>query len=91
MPIAAQWADVWHSYGPPEVMREKSARLSRMALERGRDPIEITRASSLSLEDDMRPTVYFALSQRPTATAFAGACSANVGVPLGGCPGCLTV
>src|SRR5882672_5519194 len=52
MPIAARYADVWHSYGPPEMMREKSARLSRMALEVGRDPIEITRASSLSLEDD---------------------------------------
>jgi alkanesulfonate monooxygenase SsuD/methylene tetrahydromethanopterin reductase-like flavin-dependent oxidoreductase (luciferase family) len=52
MPIAARWADVWHSYGPPDMMREKSARLSRMALEGGRDPVEITRASSLSLEDD---------------------------------------
>ena len=52
MPIAARWADVWHSYGPPDMMREKSGRLSRMALERGRDPAEITRASSLSLEDD---------------------------------------
>ncbi len=52
MPIAARYADVWHSYGPPEMMREKSARLSRMALESGRDPVEITRASSLSLEDD---------------------------------------
>ena len=53
MPIAARYADVWHSYGPPEMMREKSARLSRMALEGGRDPVEITRASSLSLEDDL--------------------------------------
>ena len=53
MPIAARWADVWHSYGPPEMMRDKSARLSRMALESGRDPVEITRASSLSLEDDL--------------------------------------
>jgi alkanesulfonate monooxygenase SsuD/methylene tetrahydromethanopterin reductase-like flavin-dependent oxidoreductase (luciferase family) len=52
MPIAARYADVWHSYGPPEMMREKSALLSRMALEGGRDPAEITRASSLSLEDD---------------------------------------
>ena len=48
MPIAARYADVWHSYGPPEMMREKSARLSRMALSGGRDPAEITRASSLS-------------------------------------------
>jgi len=38
--------------GPPEMMRAKSARLSRMALDGGRDPDTITRASSLSLEDD---------------------------------------
>ena len=53
MPIAARYADVWHSYGSPETMREKSARLSGMAEAGGRDPGEITRASSLSLEDDL--------------------------------------
>jgi alkanesulfonate monooxygenase SsuD/methylene tetrahydromethanopterin reductase-like flavin-dependent oxidoreductase (luciferase family) len=51
MPIAARYADVWHSYGPPDYMAEKSARLSAMAESSGRDPKEITRASSLSLDD----------------------------------------
>jgi F420-dependent oxidoreductase-like protein len=51
MPIAARYADVWHSYGPPEYMTEKSARLSAMAERVGRDPKEISRASSLSLDD----------------------------------------
>jgi alkanesulfonate monooxygenase SsuD/methylene tetrahydromethanopterin reductase-like flavin-dependent oxidoreductase (luciferase family) len=52
MPIAARYADVWHSWGPPGPMRAKSDRLSGMAEAAGRDPGEITRASSLSLEDD---------------------------------------
>ena len=51
MPIAARYADVWHSYGPPNYMQEKSQRLSEMATAAGRDPKEITRASSLSLDD----------------------------------------
>ena len=34
-------------------MREKSERLSAHAEAAGRDPAEITRASSLSLEDDL--------------------------------------
>jgi alkanesulfonate monooxygenase SsuD/methylene tetrahydromethanopterin reductase-like flavin-dependent oxidoreductase (luciferase family) len=53
MPIAARYADVWHTWGSPESMREKSQRLSAMADAAGRDPGEITRASSLSLEDDI--------------------------------------
>ncbi len=51
MPIAAKWADVWHSYGPPEDLGEKSKRLSEMAERAGRDPSEIMRATSLSLDD----------------------------------------
>ena len=51
MPIAARYADVWHSYGPPEYMAQKSQRLTAMAEEAGRDPAEILRASSLSLDD----------------------------------------
>jgi alkanesulfonate monooxygenase SsuD/methylene tetrahydromethanopterin reductase-like flavin-dependent oxidoreductase (luciferase family) len=53
MPIAARYADVWHCYGPPEQLGPKSARLSDMATAAGRDPAAITRASSLSLEDDL--------------------------------------
>ena len=35
MPIAARYADVWHSYGPPEYMAQKSERLSEMAEQAG--------------------------------------------------------
>jgi alkanesulfonate monooxygenase SsuD/methylene tetrahydromethanopterin reductase-like flavin-dependent oxidoreductase (luciferase family) len=51
MPIAARFADVWHSWGPPEYMAQKSERLSALADAAGRDPKEIQRASSLSLDD----------------------------------------
>ena len=53
MPIAARYADVWHSWGTPESMTGKSQRLSAMAEAAGRDPGAITRASSRSLEDDV--------------------------------------
>jgi alkanesulfonate monooxygenase SsuD/methylene tetrahydromethanopterin reductase-like flavin-dependent oxidoreductase (luciferase family) len=53
MPIAARNADVWHSWGTPESMGRKSERLSAHAERAGRDPAEIARASSLSLEDDL--------------------------------------
>ena len=51
MPIAARFADVWHSFGPPAYLAEKSARISDLAAAAGRDPGEITRATSLSLDD----------------------------------------
>jgi alkanesulfonate monooxygenase SsuD/methylene tetrahydromethanopterin reductase-like flavin-dependent oxidoreductase (luciferase family) len=53
MPIAARYADVWHSWGNPRSMGEKSERLSAHAEAAGRDPAAIMRASSLSLEDDL--------------------------------------
>lgn len=53
MPIAARYADVWHCFGPPEVLAEKSARISSHAEAAGRDPATIRRAASLSLEDDL--------------------------------------
>jgi Luciferase-like monooxygenase len=53
MPIAARYADVWHTWGTPESMKPKSQRLSAHAEAAGRDPAEITRASSLSLEDEL--------------------------------------
>ena len=51
MPIAARYADVWHSYGPPAYMAQKSQRLTEFAEAAGRNPSEITRAGSLSLDD----------------------------------------
>jgi alkanesulfonate monooxygenase SsuD/methylene tetrahydromethanopterin reductase-like flavin-dependent oxidoreductase (luciferase family) len=53
MPIAARCADVWHCFGPPTVLAEKSARISNHAEAAGRDPATILRAASLSLEDDL--------------------------------------
>jgi alkanesulfonate monooxygenase SsuD/methylene tetrahydromethanopterin reductase-like flavin-dependent oxidoreductase (luciferase family) len=52
MPIAARYADVWHCFGGVRELSEKSAKLSAMAETAGRDPSEIARAASLSLEDD---------------------------------------
>ena len=52
MPIAARHADVWHCFGGPDELAQKSARLDRMAEAAGRDPAEIRRAASLSLDDD---------------------------------------
>ena len=53
MPIAARYADVWHCFGPTEILRGKSERISAHAEAAGRDPDTILRAASLSLEDDL--------------------------------------
>jgi alkanesulfonate monooxygenase SsuD/methylene tetrahydromethanopterin reductase-like flavin-dependent oxidoreductase (luciferase family) len=52
MPIAARYADVWHSFGGVDHLSAKSRRLSALAEAGGRDPSEIRRAGSLSLEGD---------------------------------------
>jgi len=51
LPIAARHADVWHAFGPPEVLGPKSARLSELAAAAGRDPAAIRRSTSISLEE----------------------------------------
>ena len=51
LPLAARYADVWHSFGTPNSMREASERIDRLAVEAGRDPADIVRAGSLSLDD----------------------------------------
>ncbi len=53
LPIAARHADVWHSFGSPEVLAAKSARLDELAEAAGRDPASIRRATSVSLEGDL--------------------------------------
>jgi len=53
MPLAARHADVWHCFGPPEHLGPKSERITALAETAGRDPAAITRAASLSLEDDL--------------------------------------
>ncbi|HVW79375.1 MAG TPA: TIGR03560 family F420-dependent LLM class oxidoreductase [Mycobacteriales bacterium] len=51
IPLAAKFADVWHSFGSPKSMAEANSHLSRLAEEAGRDPASILRAGSLSLDD----------------------------------------
>ena len=51
LPLAAKYADVWHSFGTPKSMEEANTRLTQLAEEAGRDPKSILRAGSLSLDD----------------------------------------
>ncbi|HKY15214.1 MAG TPA: TIGR03560 family F420-dependent LLM class oxidoreductase [Microthrixaceae bacterium] len=51
LPLVARYADVWHSWGSPNSLREANERIDELATEAGRDPSAIKRASSLSLDD----------------------------------------
>jgi F420-dependent oxidoreductase-like protein len=51
LPIAAKWADVWHTFGGPKQLANLSALLDELAERAGRDPGAITRAASLSLSE----------------------------------------
>jgi F420-dependent oxidoreductase-like protein len=51
IPLAARFADVWHSFGSPNSLRETGALLDELAEKAGRDPSSIMRAGSLSLDD----------------------------------------
>jgi F420-dependent oxidoreductase-like protein len=51
LPLVARYADAWHSFGTPNSMRDASERIDQLALEAGRDPADILRAGSLSLDD----------------------------------------
>ncbi len=51
LPLAARFADVWHSFGTPNSLRDANARLDQLAESAGRDPASILRAGSLSLDD----------------------------------------
>ena len=51
LPLVARYADVWHSWGTPNSLREPNARIDELAEQAGRDPSSIMRASSLSLDD----------------------------------------
>ncbi len=51
LPLVARYADVWHTWGSPNSLAEANARVDELAVEAGRDPGDITRASSLSLDD----------------------------------------
>ena len=49
-PLVARYADVWHTWGTPNSLREANERL-KLAADAGRDPSSIQRASLLSLDD----------------------------------------
>ena len=51
LPLVAKFADVWHSFGTPNSMREAMERIDELATKAGRDPASILRAGSLSLDD----------------------------------------
>ena len=60
LPLAAKWADVWHTYGSAEQLEVLSTALDELAEAAGRDPRSILRASSLSLSapwDEVRREV----------------------------------
>jgi alkanesulfonate monooxygenase SsuD/methylene tetrahydromethanopterin reductase-like flavin-dependent oxidoreductase (luciferase family) len=51
LPLVARYADVWHTWGSPSSLADANARVDELAAEAGRDPADIVRASSLSLDD----------------------------------------
>ncbi len=51
LPLVARYADVWHAWGSPNSLQEANRRIDDLAVEVGRDPSSIMRASSLSLDD----------------------------------------
>src|SRR5437879_5233487 len=51
LPLVARYADVWHSWGTPNSLQETNDRVDELAVEAGRDPKAIMRATSLSLDD----------------------------------------
>ena len=50
--LAAQYAQLWHGFGPPETFRHKSAVLDDWCRELGRDPATIERSVSPQGADD---------------------------------------
>jgi len=60
LPLAARFADVWHTYGAPRQLQAMSREIDGLAEAAGRDPGSISRASSLSLSepwDDVRRNI----------------------------------
>ncbi len=51
LPLVAKHADVWHGFGSPKSLREASERVDQLAVEAGRNPADILRAGSLSIEE----------------------------------------
>ena len=66
LPLVARHADVWHAYADAATFGRKSRLLDELAVEAGREPGDITRATSLSLSEPWDEV-------RANAEALAGA------------------
>jgi alkanesulfonate monooxygenase SsuD/methylene tetrahydromethanopterin reductase-like flavin-dependent oxidoreductase (luciferase family) len=51
LPLVAKYADVWHAFGTPNSLREAYERVDQLAIGAGRDPSDILRAGSISIDD----------------------------------------
>ncbi len=51
LPLVARYADAWHAFGTPNSLAEANDRVTQLATEAGRDPDDILRAGSVSLDD----------------------------------------
>jgi alkanesulfonate monooxygenase SsuD/methylene tetrahydromethanopterin reductase-like flavin-dependent oxidoreductase (luciferase family) len=51
LPLVARYSDVWHSFGTPNSLRPANERIDQLAIEADREPSDILRAGSLSLDD----------------------------------------
>lgn len=51
LPLVARYADVWHTWGTPNSVADANQRVDELAAQSGRQPSDILRASSLSLDD----------------------------------------
>jgi F420-dependent oxidoreductase-like protein len=51
LPLVARYADVWHTWGTPNSVKESNDRVDELAQAAGRKPADIMRATSVSLDD----------------------------------------
>jgi alkanesulfonate monooxygenase SsuD/methylene tetrahydromethanopterin reductase-like flavin-dependent oxidoreductase (luciferase family) len=51
LPLVGRYADVWHTWGTPNSLKEANERVDELATAAGREPSSILRATSLSLDD----------------------------------------
>ncbi len=52
LPLVGREADVWHSFGDADQIRDKGRIVDSAAVDAGRDPGDVMWSSSLSIEDD---------------------------------------
>ncbi len=70
LPLAARFADVWHTYADPAGYARLSAEVDRLAEGAGRDPAAIERAASLSLSGPLDQVRRNAESMREVGVSY---------------------